>query len=243
MKLLGWAEDLTSWLNQYGYMTTWANIETLIYQTEYKIHGTNDTMKIWRAGIDTGGGESAEGDWSRTEEIYQWLRQQPMGAAQRVYGIKGASHTRSLAAKRIKVSRIDTFPSSNKPIPGGLELRFLDTAQYKALIHSRLERKEEGIDGNPEKQRFYLHKDVGMDYVKQLLAEEYRQGKGKKWEWKKTYYQNHLLDCEVLAASCADSEWIPSLQMLAQYLKNQKNPATAVKTGRRVISAGVDIYG
>lgn len=218
----GWAEDLTSWLIQYGYMTAWDDIETLIYRTDYKIYDRQDTMKIWRAGIDTGGGETDESDWSRTEEIYQWLRKQPMGAAQKVYGIKGATHIRSLAAKRIKISRLDTLPSSNKPIPGGLELRLLDTSQYKGLVHFRLGRKEEGDDGKPESQRFYVHQGVGIDYVKQLLSEEYRMGKGKKYDWKQTYYQNHLLDCEVIAAACADSEWLPSIQMLAQYLKNKK---------------------
>jgi len=59
----------------------------------------------------------------------------------------------------------------------------------------------------------------------------------------KSILSNHLLDCEVYSAACADAEWIPSLQMMAQYLKNQRNPATAQKAGRRVISAGVDIYG
>ncbi|MEN6623618.1 MAG: terminase gpA endonuclease subunit [Smithella sp.] len=220
-----WAEDLTSWLIQYEYITTWTEVETLIYQAEYKVYDSQNTMKIWRAGIDTGGGETEKTDgidpeWSRTEEIYQWLRRQPMGAAQRVFGIKGATHIRSLAAKRIKISRIDTFPSSNKPIPGGLELRLLDTSQFKGLIHFRLGKKDKGEDGKPETQRFYVHHGTGIDYVKQLLAEEYRQGKGKKWEWKVVYHGgNHLLDCEVIHAALADPEWFPSLQMMASSIK------------------------
>jgi len=240
----GWAEDLTSWLIQYGYLMSWSDVETLIYKTEYQIHNSQHTMRIWRAGIDTGGGETDDSDWSRTEEIYQWLRKQPAGSAQRVFGTKGATHIRSLAAKRIKLSRIDTLPGSQKPIPGGLELRLLDTSQYKGLIHFRLGRKEQGDDGKPETQRYYVHRDIGIDYVRQLLAEEYRMVKGKKYEWKQTYYQNHLLDCEVIAAACADSEWLPSIQMLAAYFRNQQNPtATAGKTGRRILNPGVNIYG
>jgi phage terminase large subunit GpA-like protein len=247
----GWAEDLTSWLIQYGYQESTTNlkedIETLIYKTEYKIYESQETMKIWRAGVDTGGGESSDGNWSRTEEIYQALRQLPAGAAQRIYGIKGATHIRALAAKRIKVSRIDTLPSSNKTIPGGLELRLLDTSQYKGIIHFRLGRKDattEGADAGPaETQRFYVHQGVGIDYIKQLLAEEYRMVRGKQWEWKKVYYQNHLLDCEVIAAACADAEWLPSLQMMAGYLKQQRNRKQgAIVSGsqRRVISKGVE---
>jgi len=239
----GWAEDLTSWLIQYGYLSTWADVETLIYSTEYRIHESQQTMKIWRAGIDTGGGETDESDWSRTEEIYQWLRKQPMGSAQKVFGIKGATHIRSMAAKRIKITRIDTLPSSNKPIPGGLELRLLDTSQYKGLIHFRLGRKEANEDAPAETQRFYVHQGVGIDYVKQLLSEEYRMGKGKKYEWKQTYYQNHLLDCETIAASCADAEWLPSLQMLAAHLKRRQDPETEKAQHRRVISQGVSETG
>ena len=218
----GWEEDLTSYLIQYGYLTNWADIETLLYKTEYKIHGSENTMGIWRAGIDTGGGESSSSDWSRSEEIYQWIRQQPSGSAQRIFGIKGASHVSALAAKRIKVTKIDVLPSTQKLIPGGLELRLLDTSQYKGLIHFRLGRKEAMGEEPAQSQRFYVHADVGLDYVKQLLSEEWRMGKAKKHEWKQIYYQNHLLDCEVIAAACADAEWLPSLQMLATYLRHNK---------------------
>jgi phage terminase large subunit GpA-like protein len=235
----GWAEDLTSWLIQYGYLASWADVETLVYQTEYKLYDSPNTMKIWRAGIDTGGGETDESDWSRTEEIYQWLRKQPAGAAQKIYGTKGATHIRSLAAKRIKLSRIDSLPGSQKPIPGGLELRLLDSSQYKGLIHFRLGRKEAGEDAPAETQRFYVYQGVGIDYVKQLLSEEYRMSKGKKYEWKQTYYQNHLLDCEVIAAACADAEWLPSLQMMANYLKQRKAGGPAPSSRRRMISGGV----
>jgi phage terminase large subunit GpA-like protein len=232
-----WAEDLTSWLIQYGQLMSWADVENLIYRTAYRIHDSQNTMGIWRAGIDTGGGESVDGDWSRTEEIYQWLRSQPSRAAAKVFGTKGATHLRGLFGKRIKVSRIDTMPSTNKLIPGGLELRLLDTTQYKGLIHFRLERKEATEDKPAESQRFYLHADTQLDYVKQLLSEEWRPDRKKVMHWKQVYHANHLLDCEVIAAACADMEWLPSLKMLAAYLKN---PGASAGTKRRVISNGVE---
>jgi hypothetical protein len=52
-----------------------------------------------------------------------------------------------------------------------------------------------------------------------------------------------LLDCEVIAAACADAEWLPSLQMMAGYLKQQRNRKQgAIVSGsqRRVISKGVE---
>jgi hypothetical protein len=129
------------------------------------------------------------------------------------------------------------MPSSNKLIPGGLELRLLDTTQYKGLIHWRLGRKEVTEDKPAESQRFYLHADTQIEYVKQLLSEEWRPDKKKVMHWKQVYAANHLLDCEVIAAACADMEWLPSLQMLAAYLKNPVPPSGAK---RRVISKGVE---
>lgn len=215
-----WAEDLTSWLIQYGQLQTFRDVETLLYDTAYHVYNSDRMMKIWRMGIDTGGGESPDGDWSRTEEAYEWLRNQPPG---RVYGTKGSSHKYAMV-KKIKVSRIDTLPSSNKIIPGGLELRIIDVDAYKELIHWRLERKDADTEkGTPaESQRFYIHAETGNDYVRQLLSEERHRDRRNVVSWKKVFWQNHLLDCEVIAAACADNEWLPSLKMVAAYIKTQK---------------------
>jgi len=233
-----WAEDLTSWLVQYGQLATFQDVETLLYDTAYRVHNSDRTMGIWRMGLDTGGGESPDGDWSRTEEAYEWLRDRPPG---RVYGTKGASHKHAMSMKKIKVSRIDTLPSSNKVIPGGLELRLLHVDAYKELIHWRLERKEEDAAKGTaaESQRFYIHTETGQDYVRQLLSEERHRDRRNVVSWKKVFWQNHLLDCEVIAAACADNEWLPSLKMLAGYLKKRGDSQAMEKTKRRVISKGV----
>ncbi|HSV27264.1 MAG TPA: terminase gpA endonuclease subunit [Sedimentisphaerales bacterium] len=215
-----WAEDLTSWLIQYGYMTAWADLEALVFNTRYPVQGSADTMGIWRTAIDTGGGETESNEWTRTEEIYQWVRSQQPG---RVFGTKGATHVRSLGLKRIKITKIDVLPRSNKPIPGGLELRLLDTSQYKALLHWRMERKE------GESQRFFLHADTGIDYARQILSEELARDRKGKTYWKQRSKDNHLLDCECLAAACADSEWLPSLKMIAKHLKERTAEARQEK--------------
>lgn len=216
-----WGADMNSHLVHHGYLTTLSDVETLIYETKYPIDGTERTMGIWRATIDTGGGETESGELSRTEEIYAWIKRQndrqiSLGRPFAVFGTKGATHTRSMNLKRIKISRIETFPRSNKPIPGGLEIRLLDTAQYKELIHWRLERNE------GDSQRFFLNSETGEDYARQILAEELRKDRRGKAYWKQVRRDNHLLDCEVGAAACADREWLPSLQMLVQYLLQEK---------------------
>jgi phage terminase large subunit GpA-like protein len=221
-----WGEDLTSWLIQYGYLMSWADVETLIWRTSYRVEGSQNTMEIWRAAIDTGGGADESEGTTMPEETYQWLRRQPPVAfgnngapILRIFGIKGASTVGSWNGKRIRESRIDSMPYSQKPIPGGLELRLLDTEQFKGLIHWRLDRKES------DSQQFFLHADTGEDYARQLLSEEYGpdpKHRGKKcWRVRRGYLANHLLDAEVMAAACADPQWQPSLQMLAGFLKRQ----------------------
>lgn len=235
-----WADDLTSWLIQYGYLENWADVETLIYKTRYPVQGSSETMGIWRAGVDTGGGETNSLDWeSKTEEIYEWLRKQPPVGFDRlknpiykVYGTKGASQTRSFNFKKIRITRIDVMPRSNKAIQGGLELRLLNTDQYKSLLHWRLDRREN------ESQRFYLHSGTDQDYASQLLSERLEQDRRGKRYWKQIRAKNHLLDCEVGNAALADGEWLPSLKMMANYLKQR--PAQAATTKRRQISGGIE---
>lgn len=203
----GWEPDLTSHNIMYGYLSSFADLEALIFGTRFKKHGSQDTLEIWRAAMDTGGGKSTDDEWSRTEEIYQWLRANGRGI---VWGIKGSSRPQ---LKRVTPRMIDKMTRGNRVIPGGLELRMLDVAQFKDLLHWRLTRK----DG--ESQRFYLHSETGMDYAKQFLAEEKRRNRRRQVEWVQIRSDNHLLDCEVYAAACADSEWMPSFQIIANNMK------------------------
>lgn len=238
-----WAEDLSSWLVQYGFLTDFAGVEKLLFQTAYQVQNSSNTMPIWRAAMDTGGGPTEENIWTRTEEIYQWLRENGRG---RVFGTKGASRPQ---LQRIRPTVIDKLPRSNIPIPGGLELRLLDSSAFKELIHWRLERSVEPVlDANgakisdrPQSQRFFLHSETGQDYASQILAEELcKDRRGKKY-WKRVRTMNHLLDAECLAAACADGSWLPSLRMLATYLKSQKSPAGDAHRGRRVLDKGVEL--
>jgi len=211
-----WMSDLSSHLVHYGTLSTWSDVETLAFGTRYPVEGGGETMGIWRAGLDTGGGQTDFDDWSRTEEAYEWLRSVPKGV---VFGLKGASRPQ---IQRVRKSIIDKWPGKNLPMPGGLELRLLDTGQFKGVIHWRMGRKE------GESQRFTLNSETGIDYASQILAEELRKGRKGTTEWKRIRKDNHLLDCEVYAAACADGEWTPSLAFLA---KNEKHEQ--IKTAPR----------
>ena len=121
--------------------------------------------------------------------------------------------------QRVKKSVIDKWPGKNIPMPGGLELRIIDTDQFKGLIHWRMGRKE----GEP--QRFTLNADTGIDYASQILAEELKKVRKGTLKWERRRKDNHLLDCEVYAAACADGEWAPSLAFLAKNERKETAPA------------------
>lgn len=126
-----------------------------------------------------------------------------------------------MAGKHIQVKRIDTMPSSSKLIPGGLELRLINTDAYKETVFWRLGRKDAEGEQPAETQRFYVHSETGQEYIRQLLSEEQRRDRRGVVTWKKVFHANHLLDAEILAAVCADSEWVPSIKMMAAYLKRK----------------------
>jgi|GEM_PF-165695 phage terminase large subunit GpA-like protein len=210
-----WMEDLTSHKIQHGFVPTFADVEKIIFDTRWRVDGSPLTLSIWRAAIDTGGGPTDSAVWTRTEEVYEWLCAHKTKGT--VFGTKGASRAQ---LQRVKVSRVETMPHSRLPIPGGLELRLVDTDQFKALLHWRLTRT------GTETQRFYLDADTDTDYARQFLAEQLIRRKNGRREWI-TRGENHLLDCEVLAAAAADRHWVPSLTMLAPAIADQLRQAEA----------------
>jgi phage terminase large subunit GpA-like protein len=223
-----WEEDLTSHKIHHGHLATLGAVETLIFATRYQVEGSNHTMGLLRAAIDTGGGEGHDPDYTLTEEVYEWLRSLRTKYPDRadiVTGIKGASHRQ---AQKIRLTNIDKFPKSNKPIPGGLQVRLIDTAAFKALIHARMER------GKDETQRWYLDADTGVDYAKEITAEELVQLRNGRKLWRRRG-PNHYLDCEVYAAACADSEWLPSIKMLAPILKEHRDKTRSISLAQPAV--------
>jgi len=218
-----WTADLSSHLVQYGYLTTWADVETLIFNTRYPVEGKGPetTMGIWRAGLDSGGGKDSEEDWSKTEEVYAWVRR--FSQRGMVFATKGASTPQ---VKKVNPRTIDKMARGNRVIPGGLVLYFLDTNQFKDLFHWRLGRSLK------ESQYVSLNADTGVDYARQILAERKEKDRAGKTEWVQHRRDNHLFDCENIAAACADPEWMPSLSFITQ------NQGSAKR--RRVINRGVD---
>jgi terminase, large subunit len=208
-----WTKDMASHRVQYGYVSTWADVENLVFNTRYPVENTPEaSMGIWRAAIDTGGGKDPSDDWSKTEEIYTWLRQHGRGV---VFGVKGNGKPQ---VKKVNPRVIDKMSRGNRPIPGGITLYFLDTDAFKEAFFWRL-----GIEPG-EPQAITLHADTDITYARQVLAEQKQRDKKGKVSWVPIRRDNHLLDCEIYSDACADPEWMPSLSFITA-LSARNNPA------------------
>jgi phage terminase large subunit GpA-like protein len=118
---------------------------------------------------------------------------------------------------------IDKLPGSGKLIPGGLELRIIDTYQLKINLHWRLARKED------EDQNIFFDADTTEEFARELLAEEFRRKLTGHAEWTKIRPQNHYLDTTIYAMACGDGEWQPSLKILTPRIKELRPQSVAAQ--------------
>lgn len=203
-----WGRDGTSWLVQYGFLDTWADVETLIDST-WPVEGRDDVvMPLWRAAIDIGGHEESQANrdagWSQSEETKNWLYERT--TRELIYGTKGASRKMDLA---VKPSRIGWDPDTPGKYQTPITIRLLDTDLFKSQIISRMHRSAQTAP-------MYLHAGTGEDYIRQMCSEKQVAGKDGKIRWEQ-HGANHLLDCEVMASACAHPDWATNMrQSLAQ---------------------------
>ncbi|MCL1915684.1 MAG: phage terminase large subunit family protein [Desulfovibrionaceae bacterium] len=233
-----WMPSLASYVIDYGSLEEWRQIEDLLFTTVYPVLAeggvpdwtperaaipleriTGEVMPIWRAAMDSGGTET-EGVFTRTEEVYMWVRGHGSGV---VHACKGASHAQTAYVRRVIRER---YPHTGRPIPGHLPLYMLDTGSLKTIDFSRLL--------NPESsQPLRLSAGCGPDLAAQLSSER-QVRKGGRLVWERKGGQNHLLDCLMLSAACADASWTPSLPLYVLQLQQAaKEGAVQARTVKR----------
>lgn len=215
------ARDHTSWNIHYGPLVAWDDVEHLLFDTYYPVQDSDRTMKIWRAGVDTGGTKKYE-DMSMTEETYWWLRKNATGRGCRVWGTKGSSNP---FPGKIRIGKpLDKTPSG-KPMPGGLQIIQLDTNDLKDAFHYRL---RQAIEGGP--QAAYLHGDTDDSYIKQITAEEKQINDKGAVEWVAIRKDNHYLDCECGCLVLAEPEWIGGgVELVPVYDETPKSQTRPVR--------------
>ncbi|MCG8634207.1 MAG: phage terminase large subunit family protein, partial [Desulfobacterales bacterium] len=111
-----WARDYTSWLIDYGDLGSWQEVEELLFQKYYPVEESDRRMRIWRAGLDTGGGKYKK-DISSTEEAYLWLQRNAGYAnACRIWGTKGYSYA---MPTKLKMGSVLNKTPTGKPLKFG----------------------------------------------------------------------------------------------------------------------------
>jgi len=209
--VLGWKKDMSPHLVHYGFLAGWDAVTSLVWENTYQIEESESRLPVWRASVDTGGGEREFHDLTMTEEAYDWLRK---NGRSKCFGCKGISNP---STHKIKISKIDKMPKG-EPIPGGIILLNLDTNAFKDAIHYRLQVKK----GDPG--RFTFHKETGSDFLSHLLAEEKRiDFKTGKSEWVRIRRTNHWLDATVLAFAIGDPELFGGVKVLRRPRGKEEN--------------------
>ncbi len=190
-------------LVQYGFFPGWPEIHELIFNYTYQSKDGR-TLRIFRAGIDTGGSEYEGESRSMTEDAYNFIRR---CASNRVVGTKGASSPRR--ANRMWLSVIDKMPGHGQVIPGGLSVWMLDSGAFKDALHYRLQKPK----GDPGGITF--HSETGDDFARHILAEKKRRNKKGEIEWVQLHKDNHWLDCTAIALSLGDAECWGGMRILS----------------------------
>lgn len=174
----GYGLDPDSWLVRAGKVTSLQALFAVLWQSEYR--DTAGLVYPARFGLQDAMGH-------RTDEIYNFA------IANR--GFVMPSQGKDELAQSYTMSNIEFFPGSKKPIPGSLQLVRINTTYYK----NRLARKFGVKPGDPG--AMYFHADFSEAYAGHMTVEQV-DDKGHWVNPKKK--ENHLWDCEVLAAVAYD---------------------------------------
>lgn len=193
----------------YGRVPSWADLTELVFNARYA-KASGQEFGIWRAALDTGGGEDADGADSRPMQAQKWLSMQRPGV---VCGTKGMSRVQPGVFVRVsdpdRAGMASGSPRNRTAALRTTPLYLIDTASFKKLLFWRL--SEEGEESEP----ITFHAQTGVDYLKEIASEKLVQDKkgGEKWVKNRA---NHFLDCLVGHLAMAHWQWQPSLSRLAR---------------------------
>ena len=185
-EIRGWGPppDYESWQIREGYVPSdskrdFTAIERVLFKDAY-YDADENSYPVQLVLIDAMG--------HRTREVYEWSRKFP-GRVVPVQGQGGRMKGTHNWSKQ------DTYPGTNKLIPGGIQLLQLNTGLYKDDLAGRLE-----ISG-ADPGAWHLHSETSLHWAQQMCA-EFVNEKGV-WEcpngkdnhaWDVSYYQIAGLD-------------------------------------------------
>lgn len=208
---LGWGSSLPSWQVREGFVETFAGLKDVLYNSEYRdADGARHVIQY--AFIDSGGGTGTVPKHSRTAEVYEFCRLNPA-----VRPLKG----RQTMATTVSQTKLDFYPGTKTPIPGGIMLHLVNVTFFKDQLAGKL------AIAPDDPGAWRLHAEATEDYARQMTA-EYKDERGR-WQCPKGR-ANHYWDLGVYRLAAAEI-----LQV-----KFWKRPEDGGRqAGRRVVSKGV----
>jgi terminase, large subunit len=216
IRAFGWGLIQDSWQVRFGFVDSVEALLQVLYQDSYK-DSSGQQYPVRVAMIDSQG--------HRTSEIYDVARLN----RGRMIAVIG----KDTLATPYAWSNIDTYPSSNKPIPGGLKVLRVNTGFFKNALSSKL-----GVaPGDPGAYR--LNSDATAEYARQMCV-EYINEKGA-WECPNGK-ANHYWDCGVYGLAGADLLGVK----FWREKKREASPAKVKRDAQRKknpFTGGVDLFG
>jgi phage terminase large subunit GpA-like protein len=186
---------------EYHYHPAFDPLRQILWEIEYySLDGKG--YKPMLVGIDAMG--------HHTTEVYDFCRFN----RGKIYPIQGMN---SRSNRPYKYSKLDTYPGSNKTLPGGLTLLQLDVNHYKDELSGKLQ------ISSMDPGAWHFHSDTTKDWV-QMLCVEYLDDKTGRWACPEKA-ANHGWDCSVYNLALADVLAVKIVSQQKQKKEVQKKKA------------------
>lgn len=147
IRAIGWGIIQETWQVREGSVQDFAALAQVLFEDEYE-DAEGKVYPVRMAGIDS---------QYRTGEVYDFCRMLP--------GRTVPIHGEQTMAQPHAWSKVDVYPGTNKPVPGGLKRLRVNTHHFKNLFAGRLEI----LPADPG--AWHLHMDCTEDWARQLCSE------------------------------------------------------------------------
>lgn len=175
----GWGMTLESWQVRAGFVDTFEAVEKILFEEQYK--DADGLEHFVRVAVQDAMGH-------KTAEVYDFARKH----RGRLLAFRGERRMTQPWA----FSKIDTYPGTNKVIPGGLQLLRADTNYFKNQLSGKLE------IAAADPGAWHLCAETTEEWARHMCA-EYIDEKTQYWECPESK-ANHGWDCSVYNLVAAD---------------------------------------
>jgi phage terminase large subunit GpA-like protein len=154
----GYGLSQESWQIREGFVDTFEALEWVLFEDVYKdVSGKRYVIHLTVMDAMGGTRRQTAGVGTRTSEVYDFCRLH-RGS---IYPFKGEQRMN----QPISYSRIDTYPGTNKSIPGGIQLMRGNVTYFKNKLANKLE------IAPADPGAWHLHSETTDDWARQMTAE------------------------------------------------------------------------